>query len=361
MGATTKKSQHTYLTLDGIRGVAAVLIVIRHSRYFFGDFQPSESFLAVDLFFALSGFVLAHAYTERLNGSMTAGEFMKARAIRLFPLYALGLFLGVLVALASIHSGFGLIPPEAVPWAVALGAVGLPTPPIGGTDDIYPLNPVHWSLFFEMVANLVMVLFWRRLTLRAIGALCAISAAGLFIAVPYLGGADAGFEWNTFAVGFARVGFSFFAGIGIYRLKDRFTYRIPAAAALLLTAVLLGVSPPEAARSWYELACILLIFPWLILGASNAEPMRGAALFRFLGVTSYAIYALHHPAQRLVNGAFLKLGINVTDYAPWGGVSLVSALLLGCWAVDRVYDAPARRWLTARFQRQLATTEPKTA
>src|SRR5580704_15779260 len=62
--------RRSYATLDAIRGVGAVMIVVRHTGAYFGAFQPPESFLAVDLFFVLSGFVLTHAYRDRLEGEM---------------------------------------------------------------------------------------------------------------------------------------------------------------------------------------------------------------------------------------------------------------------------------------------------
>ena len=77
---------HRFVLLDGIRGLAAVAIAHRHAEVFFGRPEAS-SYLAVDLFFALSGFVLAHAYGERLaNGQMNPLNFMKARFLRLYPL-----------------------------------------------------------------------------------------------------------------------------------------------------------------------------------------------------------------------------------------------------------------------------------
>ena len=76
--------------LDGLRGLAALAVFGAHvPDPLLRDALPGCD-LAVDLFFALSGFVLAHAYFERLRKGMGVGTFFKRRVIRLYPLYALG-------------------------------------------------------------------------------------------------------------------------------------------------------------------------------------------------------------------------------------------------------------------------------
>src|SRR3954453_14099780 len=84
-------------SLDAARGVAAIAVVVYHSHLLFGAQWFQSGFLAVDFFFGLSGFVIAHAYGSRLTtGRMTTREFMRARFIRLYPLYLLALALIVL-------------------------------------------------------------------------------------------------------------------------------------------------------------------------------------------------------------------------------------------------------------------------
>jgi peptidoglycan/LPS O-acetylase OafA/YrhL len=95
--------RHQFVLLDGLRGVAALAVVVTHALYFF---PPTPmAYLAVDFFFMLSGFVLAHAYGERLRQGMTAGRFMAIRLIRLYPLYALGSALYLPFLWRGIESG----------------------------------------------------------------------------------------------------------------------------------------------------------------------------------------------------------------------------------------------------------------
>ena len=87
------------LVLDGMRGVAALAVVALHLKDSLGISAPPASYLAVDLFFMLSGFVLAQAYGARLAGPLSPWGFIRLRLIRLYPLYLAGLVVGAAVGL----------------------------------------------------------------------------------------------------------------------------------------------------------------------------------------------------------------------------------------------------------------------
>jgi len=341
--------KRTYATLDGIRGIAALLIVVRHTSAFFGGFQPQETFLAVDLFFGLSGFVLGHSYEARLNDGLSPGGFMTIRLNRFVPLYVLGLALGAVAATVAILSGGADLDWTSVGVSFALGLFFLPSPMFGATGaKLFPLNDPSWSLFMELFANAAMAVFWRRLSNRVLVGICATSAALLAISALKLGTADLGFRWVGLGFGVYRVGYSFFAGLLVYRLRDRIGLAIHPVIAFLLVAFALVRSVGDAGRAIYELAWIFVGFPLLIAAASAREPVIGARICRFLGVTSYGVYVLHYPLQRLVTFATRwATGHDVSDFAPWAGFAFVAGLLALCWALDRYYDTPLRRRLSA--------------
>jgi peptidoglycan/LPS O-acetylase OafA/YrhL len=81
---------HQFATLDGLRGVAAIAVTSLHFRFELGKFLLPHSYLAVDFFFVLSGFVLAYAYEDRLSEGMKPIQFLRLRVIRLYPLYLIG-------------------------------------------------------------------------------------------------------------------------------------------------------------------------------------------------------------------------------------------------------------------------------
>src|ERR687885_1577591 len=88
-----------FAILDGLRGVAALAIVVFHfMEWVYTD--PSQNFiahgfLAVDFFFCLSGFVIGYAYDDRI-GQLGLATFFSLRLIRLHPLVVLGSVLGLL-------------------------------------------------------------------------------------------------------------------------------------------------------------------------------------------------------------------------------------------------------------------------
>jgi peptidoglycan/LPS O-acetylase OafA/YrhL len=85
--------KRVYHALNGVRGIAALAVLLHHARTLIGDVSVS-GYMAVDLFFLLSGFVVAHAYEERLKGGLTAWKFIKLRLLRFYPLYLVGILLG---------------------------------------------------------------------------------------------------------------------------------------------------------------------------------------------------------------------------------------------------------------------------
>src|ERR1700741_1483646 len=109
--------------MDGLRAAGAQLVVMRHLPEFFGGFRVPESFLAVDLFYLVSGGVLGNAYGARLQaGGMGLRVFTLTRLIRLYPLYLLGLLPGVAVALLNMaHDPHSWWTPPKLDLAIGTG------------------------------------------------------------------------------------------------------------------------------------------------------------------------------------------------------------------------------------------------
>ena len=159
--------QH-FATLDGLRGIAAIVVVTRHVLHPFDITLSPHSALAVDFFFCLSGFVIGYAYENRLLlGAMSFGQFVVARIIRLYPLILGGLLLGAVVYVVratALHHQSPFTPNFLI--ALISEALLVPIPPILGDDwpEITPFDTPAWSLFFEVFANFAYALFVTRLT-----------------------------------------------------------------------------------------------------------------------------------------------------------------------------------------------------
>jgi len=338
----------SYPALDALRGVAAILVALFHFRSDFTTYKfypAGDGYLAVDLFFVLSGFVLAHAYRPRLARGLGVGRFMALRLIRLYPLYALGLAMGTAVMLAAPPEGYG---PAAILQAALLEAAFIPVPHTLH-NQIFPINTVGWSLFFELVVNLLFALAWRRLGLR--GLLTILALGGLVLAglVLVLHRAALGDTWRSAPAGLVRTVFSFALGLLLYHLHQRGWLRprngaLAFHAGLALLAIWLLLPVPDALRGAYDLVFILLVSPGLVvLGISPALHGRSLAWFGFLGAASYALYAIHLPIVTLIELATADLPD--LPVLPLGLVSV--ALLVGvAWLVDLAYDTPVRRRLS---------------
>ena len=106
------KSKPRYEILDGLRGVAAVIVLSFHLLEVYSKGQQytiiNHGYLAVDFFFILSGFVVGYAYDDRW-GRMSLSDFFKRRLVRLHPMLIFGTLFGGLLFYLGSQEGFPLI------------------------------------------------------------------------------------------------------------------------------------------------------------------------------------------------------------------------------------------------------------
>jgi len=339
-------------TLDAMRGVAALMVAILH----FGIVrsETSSPYLAVDFFFALSGFVIAYSYDRRLSAGMTDDEFLKRRLIRLYPLFALGLVLGLVVTLLGQALGNGNNNgPALVQFATAL--VFLPFPAefamTGAEESAAPLNGPYWSLILEIHMNVIFAIFFRWLGMSVLSIVVALFGLGIVAIAWSEATLETGYLTKTFHFGIVRIGFSFLAGVLICRLRHRL--RVPKLhwmAVLALVAGVLLFPTPESIRWIYDSVCVLVIFPLLILAGTQSQPRdaRLITLFVWIGGASYALYALHFPIVMI--GEMVAEANEQIPFRLWSLAFLFLSVALA-FAAYLFYDIPARRWLNDRFQR----------
>ncbi len=352
--------------LDLLRGLAALAILVRHFPW------PNEevllftrSYLGVDLFFTLSGFVIAYSYQGRLSAGLPGRRYLLARLVRLYPLYLAA------TLLAAAWMATGLIRNGPIEGLVRLGAtlatavLFLPTPDKWSLapGSFFPLDYPAWSLFFELVVNALFGIVASRLTNRLLAALIAAGALGLALAVWRYGNLDLGSDWETAPWAFGRAMFSFFVGVAVYRWRER--VRLPGVPVWLLGLVLLvAYLPTRGDLQWiYDLACIVVLFPllvWAAADASSGPAMR--AVSRHAGTLSYPIYVLQMPLIAILTVLLRKAsGIELKD-AGVGGMALHLAFVVGVsWLAARWFDEPARVWLKRRFGLPRAPTPAQTA
>lgn len=345
-----------FTVLDGMRGLAALVVITDHVPSRLLESLLPGRYLAVDYFFALSGFVLAHVYGARLMTSMSWFRFMTARVIRLFPLYILAVLMAAALALiASMKGWAGAAPIGHVIASTLFGVVLLPCPPALSIwpNAPFPLDGPAWSLFFELVANLGFALFIRRLNFRSLAVIMAVNAMMIAITAFASGKLDAGFAWSNFGGGLFRVGYSFFAGVFIYRLRAHWTApALPVWGAFALLVAVFAVPAQGVWRPAFDIVAATLIFPALVATAANAR-VDGAArsLCVFMGTLSYGFYVLQVPVRDWLALAIAHFG---GPNAPLRGavdVLMVTAVTITvAWILNYVYDVPLRDRLSRKKQ-----------
>ena len=338
-----------FAVLDGMRGLAALLVLTRHTEAYWAApwLSHNHSYLAVDLFFMLSGFVISHAYAQQLReGRLAAGRFMLIRWIRLWPLHALGAALGAALVVSK-----DLYAPGAWVLPLVLMLLFLPSRMPDAGDGLFELNPPGWSLFYEMAVNLLYALTHRWLTNRVLVAVLGVSGAGLVAIGLYNGSLDIGFTWSmrSLGAGTLRAIFGIFLGIGLHRLYLARQHRPPRAtpgpwALCAAVTALLMVPRIEGLGSTFDLLAVFVVFPVCVyFGAQVSVGASSVKLFALLGLLSYPVYVLHMPLGNWLEGA---LAAPLAPYAPLAGVLFTAGLVGLAWALDRGFDQPLRRLLT---------------
>ncbi len=374
--------------LDGLRGVAAVIVVAFHlfETYSKGpNFQIlNHGYLAVDFFFVLSGFVIGYAYDDRWD-RMSLGNFFKRRLIRLHPLVIMGSFIGLLLFYfgAAAFPTIAEIPAWKVILTFIVGCTLLPLPmsmDIRGWGEMHPLNGPAWSLFWEYIANILYALVIRRLPRFAL-IICVVAFAFLsldlnmdlnvfgllteersYAAYTPIGG------WSLNAeqcyIGLSRLLYPFFMGL----LLSRFNARIKISkggfwwcsliVALVLCLPYVGSEGAPWVDGAYNSLAILVIFPLIVaMGAgSTVSGEKSAKVCKFLGEISFPLYITHFPIMYMQMAAARTLE---SMNAPLSAHILMSvcagiASIALAWMILKLYDLPVREWLTNRMRAKMS-------
>lgn len=167
----------TYRSLHALRGLAALAVLLFHAEAVIGVQLAPSGYLAVDLFFILSGFVIAHAYDARFEAGLSARAFIIARAVRFWPLFALGTLIGGgWLILENI-----VAPPAvlSVNETLALSGLALVYLPRLSAGDLFPLNVPAWSLLFELAVNAAFAVFFASTRTKWLPVTIALSGVGV--------------------------------------------------------------------------------------------------------------------------------------------------------------------------------------
>jgi peptidoglycan/LPS O-acetylase OafA/YrhL len=352
----TAQGKPHYEVLDGLRGTAAVMVVLFHIMGMpIGWADKGQGFhhaaMAVDFFFGLSGFVIAYAYDARWK-SMSVGRFAVIRLIRLHPLVLLGAALGLISFLADpFAANQTLVSLSTVLRDFALACLLLPYPVLPNRwTDTHSLNSPAWSLLQEYIGNFAYALILRRLGTRVLGALVVAAAGALLWVLWRTNDIDVGSDWTTVWMAPVRMAFSFMMGLWLYRVRGRAS-KLRLGWVTLSAILVLAFAAPRVPESishgngLFEGAAVIVLFPAIILLGAHSQIGRiEMALCKFAGRLSYPLYILHFPFLLIYMNfiLFRRPPATVTMLAAAGSFVLVIAV---SWLALRFYDMPVRRLL----------------
>ena len=367
-------STHTrYEALDGMRGIAAICVMVFH--YVKGGGHPflNNSPLAVDLFFMLSGFVIAHSYGQRLHASMSALQYIGRRLIRLYPMFLAGIFLGAPILYWMQQSALSNGTPGFIARSLAFNLFYLPSfngiathgtgSAVATVGELFPTDPPAWSLFFEMVASVAFIALVQLKRTGLIATVAASLAAFVLVGVTYAllhhryeCDLDQGWNLATFWGGFPRVIYGFTVGLLLYSvvndmsmstIRSIFERFINSSFVLYFILILVFMFPVQL-RGLYSALILVVVAPSLVF-AGSLIPCTSAATLntaRFLGWISYPLYCLHAP---IGNAVFLIA--HRAHLAP--SIAIISSIILSLLAsivLTRFYEEPVRAYLTRKLK-----------
>jgi len=377
------ESKPRYEVLDGLRGVAALMVIVFHcfETYVptFGTQIVNHGYLGVDFFFALSGFVIGYAYDDRWDRMTTWGYF-KRRLTRLHPMVIAGTVVG---AALFFFSGSYFPQTLSTPgWKFALCFVmGLLMIPCGmgldirGWGELNSFNGPNWSLTFEYIGNILYAFVLRHLPKIALAILCIGCAFftldltmgwdvfGLFPDGPQytvIGGWS--LTTQQMYIGFTRLLYPFLCGLLISRiLPTHMTDANPSGSPIHLRggfwwcslAIIVIFSVPciggetGVPDGLYQAVSILILFPIIVLAGAGSvtTDKKSTAVCKWLGDISYPIYITHYPIMYMQMSwvedhqdapLWMHIMVNL-------GVVVISILL--AYGLLKAYDEPVREWL----------------
>ena len=347
------------VALDGLRGIAAIGVLLYHSELGsrFGVF--TQGWLAVDFFLCLSGYVIGLAYDKRIVAGMAFGTFAKARLIRLYPMVFVGGLVAIVMSPVIPQIQFCL---AGHPERRLIGiASQLTMVPMWVGPCVYAFNNVFWSLFFELIANLVHFFVLWRLSYRARLWLIGV----LFVAVSGLAVSGGWINFGAFPDGFwialPRCLLSYVIGYTLYRTRARWAGRLPAisfatiaaALAVVLAAPPLGGKLPAGGSLRFvaaaeEMAILVLVFPAILaIGVSSGA---GGRWLKALGAASYPLYTIHAPLVLALIAAAARL---TQSRSTWLTIVGIVGIVATAWLLAVTVDLPLNRLRSRRLAARL--------
>lgn len=357
--------------LDAMRFVAAMAIVLYHFQRFLSEpvadvLAPVAHFhYAVDLFFVISGFVIAYVYDGRLATRREYGRFLRRRVARLAPLHWVTLGFYVVVGLALAGGVASSMHADNYDWGcVVPNAIGIHS---FGVCNSLTFNFVSWSVSAEMgmyvIAPLVIAV-GRRSRIAVVGIAAVVVIALTVVSaqpgmVPFL--PERAWTLWTYDFGVLRALPAFCFGVALFFYRGVLA-RVPHAASLAAAAAVAFVIFAGFAPHPAVLVGLAYVIPALGV-AADAQGRPGAAskILAPAGKLTYGVYMLHPLVLTVVLTLIGERMLHLSG-APMDLLIIVAlALTIGLSMLSfHAFEDPARRWMSGRSRRGATEGVPAT-
>lgn len=363
-------------SLTPMRGVAAIWVMLFHidvSLFYrdYGALLPrdgtgivSRGYLWVDFFFLLSGFVMAHVYSQQLLQTPRAQavkQYLWARFARVYPLHLFTLLVLMVITPLVAHLYPAVVDGS---WTTYFAWSAVPSNLLltqSMNQHVYlSWNMVSWSIAAEWwtyVLAIPCIILMSSLRLWFALMVAALSAALLVCLVYWLPGHNLDI---TFNYGFFRCLFEFNIGLMLYQLFKRNFLR-DALASDFLAIGLLATIALVFHTGWQDLLVVPL-FSLLILALAynrgRVEAILNKRPLQYLGDISYAIYMVHCLWFMVFWFSFplMKNQLGITSFSPLVKLAyvviFVALTLVSSHIVHRYVERPAQRKLLSLFKRE---------
>lgn len=368
-------------SLTGLRGLAALYVIVFHYMGEGAAATPGgvflqHGYLAVDLFFILSGFVMALNYKRMFASGWTWAShltFLGRRIARIYPLYVVC----TLCALLLLVVGHEPQMAHCNNMGERLG-LNLAMVQAWGLSGCGSLDGPAWSISTEWAAYLlfplliVPTLLRKRMAAWIAGCLCVMALGLLCVLPPTLRHDEGAFKLLDFAelshgLAVVRCVAEFMLGLLCFRVaRGQFGLKVRksqwlAPSILCLMLVLLALRGTDLGIA---LLCAGLI---VCLGSEDggsdvAGRILGSAPAELLGVLSYSLYLLHNLFGDLHLWIQIRLSaMGVAHAHVWA--SLIRAVLLPvtAYGVHKLIEVPGRQWLRNVFEPRKHVVVPEDA
>jgi exopolysaccharide production protein ExoZ len=324
-------------SLEMLRAVAALLVVMFHAQFIFGVYSGHVPFggvfitgnRGVDLFFVLSGFIIAYVHAGDIGRPDRLANYVYNRLARIFP--AVWIMTALAMGLYVVGFGGGDRADKLAPAAVLASSLLLPQ---SGTPLVNVTWTLTYELFFYALFAVLIVSRWAGLAL-----LLAWQAA---IVVLALDGADLGLPGYYLR----SLCLEFSVGLGCAWWLRRPAGRLPAGVwgGTLLGGMCVFVLGLSVGQDGGGIPCALGAGA-IIVGLVRLEQagrMPVSRVLERLGQASYAIYLVHYSVLTLMAAVLIRTHILVD-----------SALVLACAACAVLAGVMFDQWLDQPIQRGL--------